>query len=57
MQPDGVRHNFIVKVLDDCPFDLVAIVDLGLEQVLVLDASRAFVEELGLLVFVLDGLG
>ena len=57
MQPDGVRHNLIVKVLDDCPFDLVAIVDLGLEQVLVLDASRAFVEELGLLVFVLDGLG
>lgn len=57
MLPDSVRNHFVVEALHDCALDPVTIRPFRLKQAPILDAPRPLIEQLGLLIIVLDGLG
>ena len=57
MLPNWVRHDLIVKVLDQCLLDFIAIASfVFLEQVVVLDSLGPFIKKLRLLIIVLNRL-
>ena len=57
MLPDSVGNDFVVEALHDCALDPVTIRPFRLKQAPILDAPRPLIEQLGLLIIVLDGLG
>ena len=57
MLPDRVRNHFVVEALHNCALDPVTVRHFSLEQTPILDAPRPLIEQLGLLIIVLDGLG